>query len=610
MPLTIQAINHKDLYKSKSWTELSDTSLEIVYTQTLANGEPGLHFILQEDVTEFLHSLANTQFLIIGLFVLLGFIGVAATLFILQRNLFSPMKTLKDAMASLADGDLSVDIEGTERTDELGSMTNALMFFIFAFKDSKRLSIESSRIKVALQNAATPMLMLDAETNVIFSNNQMDKLVNQYQHDIATLFIDFDPEKLNGINFGDNFKNFDHNKINSQTELCTREMHAGERRLKIIFAPVISKDDGRIGTVMEWHDLTESYLEEERKQLQMQEVGTILSLASQGDLEARIDIEGKEGFFFSLSDSLNNVMEIMNNTFSEMTTAIELLSQDDLSYQIKGNFPGEFDKIKQSFNKANSDLANTIKDILSMSTAVLSASQEIALGNQDLNDRTVQQAAALEQTSSSMLAIADASESCASEAQSAAVKVDDATKIVESGKSVASRAVIAMTSISESSQEVMSIIDVINEIAFQTNLLALNAAVEAARAGEQGRGFAVVASEVRSLAQRSSSAADQIKKLLETSKRLVSEGTSEVNATGDMLSNIAETITSINSGMKSINIATSQQSQGVHETKLAINQMDDMTQQNAAMVEEIASTSESMVEQAEQMKTAISYFKF
>ena len=1189
--LTISSVNQKTLYKSKNWAPQSDSVLNIVYSPALTNGEPALYLTLQEDVTAFMDSLASTQQLIIGLFVLLGVVGVGVALGLLEINLFAPMKHIQQAMSDIANGDPSVEVTKSNRKDELGSMTNALIYFISVFKESKLISIESSRVKFALKNAATAMMMLDEHDSVIFANDKTRELFTAYETDMKNLFTALNAAELDGLKFNSNFTAISQKSLAIFSEPTVEELTAGSRRLKLIIAPVMDESQQRVGTILEWHDLTEFYREEARKQevvrqqqlklkkeqiiarensrirqsldgvaigvaivnlggdlvyanaslmamarliegvqvaldkkfnmlslsnkaqlethlqagfeqqeinieeqvflvnanpvrdadgvaigttlewtnktsealveseidiiissaskghlneriklqdktgfflsvseklnsllgsvsdslndtelmmnalasgnlthriekqyqgtfgdiakranqtadnleLVMGEVENLVKSASQGDLSNRISMASKEGFFFSLSsnlnslldsvsssltdtqvmmealasgnlnhriktkyqgtygdiankanqtadnlesvmmeveylvksasqgdlenriamttkqgffqslsmnlnilidsvrdsladtqimmealasgnlqhriekkyegtfgdiankanqtadnlgsvmgeveelvksasqgdlenrisvnskegfflslssslnsllnsvsnslgdtqvmmdalasgdlnhrigkkyqgtfgdiankanqtadnlgsvmgeveelvksasqgdlenrisvnskegfflslssslnsllnsvsnslgdtqvmmealasgdlnhriekkyqgtfgdiankanqtadnlksvmgeverlvqsasqgelkvrlstkgkqgfflimsDSLNNLMHTINGTFDEINRVFHNMATGDLSSRVEGSYQGDFDTLKQSVNKTATDLAFSIGDIQDMAISVLGASQEIASGNTNLSDRTEQQSEILESTSSSMEKIGLESKSCDTEASNATHSVKEALAMTESGRKVADRAVNAMENIATSSQEVMSIIQVINGISFQTNLLALNAAVEAARAGEQGKGFAVVASEVRSLAQRSATASHEIKELLEDSHKLVNDGTTEVRSTGEMLSSIADTMANINSSMSVISVSTSQQSQGIEGIMSSVNTMEEMTQQNAAMVVQIASTSESMVEQAKNMKKATGYFK-
>jgi methyl-accepting chemotaxis protein len=240
---------------------------------------------------------------------------------------------------------------------------------------------------------------------------------------------------------------------------------------------------------------------------------------------------------------------------------------------------------------------------------VATASQEIAAGNHDLSARTEQQAAALEQTASSMEQLGATVRQNADSSQQASQLAMDATQIAEKGGNVVGQVVSTMRGINESSHQISAIISVIDGIAFQTNILALNAAVEAARAGEQGRGFALVATEVRSLAGRSASAAREIKTLIQTSLQKVEQGSALVDQAGATMGEVVTSIRRVADIMAGITNASREQASGVTQVGQAISQMDEATQQNAALVEEMAAAANSLNALAQELVHTVAVFK-
>jgi methyl-accepting chemotaxis protein len=258
-------------------------------------------------------------------------------------------------------------------------------------------------------------------------------------------------------------------------------------------------------------------------------------------------------------------------------------------------------------------MAESVRQIMSqvqMTTqAVNTAATEIAQGSADLAQRTEAQAAALEQTASSMEQLTAAIQHSANHATEANQLAGAACQQAEQGGAIVSRAIVAMQGIHQSSRKIAHIIGVIDEIAFQTNLLALNAAVEAARAGEQGRGFAVVASEVRKLAQRSADAAKEIKSLISNSVAQVEEGNHWVNSAGQTLEDILAAAKKVNGIVAEMTVASQEQSRGIEQINKAITQIDQTTQQNAALVEQTATASRTMGDQASQLQHLTEFFK-
>jgi methyl-accepting chemotaxis protein len=254
-------------------------------------------------------------------------------------------------------------------------------------------------------------------------------------------------------------------------------------------------------------------------------------------------------------------------------------------------------------------LNSTLRTILTSVHSIDTASQEIASGNHDLSTRTEMQAGSLEQTASAMETLTAAVKDNASNARQANELAASAATLAASGGKAVDRAVATMEQIKASSRKIVEIIGVIDGISFQTNILALNAAVEAARAGEQGRGFAVVASEVRTLAQRSAAAAKEIKALIAASVAIIDGGSASVNEAGSSMGNIVASVQQVNDIIERISVASSEQAEGIAEVNHAVGQMDDMTQQNSALVEQAAAAAESLHEQTVNLAKAVSIFK-
>ncbi|MGP3593861.1 methyl-accepting chemotaxis protein [Vagococcus sp. WN89Y] len=250
----------------------------------------------------------------------------------------------------------------------------------------------------------------------------------------------------------------------------------------------------------------------------------------------------------------------------------------------------------------------TVSQIRSSAGEIYQGASEIAAGNTDLSSRTEEQAAALTQTAASMEELSAVVKQNADNASEASVLAKNASGAVNQGEEMVQSVIASMKNITESSHKITDIINVIDSIAFQTNILALNAAVEAARAGEQGRGFAVVASEVRNLAQRSAGAAKEIKALINESVTNVNNGYDQVTLTSESMDNILRSVSSVTDIMGEIAAASTEQSKGIGQVGAAISQMDSVTQQNAALVEESSATSSSLEQQAFRLTEIVSVF--
>jgi methyl-accepting chemotaxis protein len=319
--------------------------------------------------------------------------------------------------------------------------------------------------------------------------------------------------------------------------------------------------------------------------------------------QAETEIQAKE------AGERAKVAEEQARAFRAIGKGLTELSEGNLTFRLDERFPDEYREVKDTFNAAIEQLYETIKAIADSSGEVANAAIEISTSTTDLSQRTEEQAASLERTSASMEEISSTVKNNADSARNANQVTASTRECADRGGEVVAHAVKAMSRIEESSTKISDIIGVIDEIARQTNLLALNAAVEAARAGDAGRGFAVVASEVRNLAQRSSEAAKDIKSLIVNSTTQVQEGVDLVNRAGKSLEEIVDSIKQVATIVSEIASASAEQSTGIDHVNTALTQMDEVTQQNAALVEENAATSKVLEQQSAAMAERVGFFK-
>lgn len=294
---------------------------------------------------------------------------------------------------------------------------------------------------------------------------------------------------------------------------------------------------------------------------------------------------------------------------SAIATGLARLAEGDLTYRITETFAPKAQQLKDDFNRAIAELQGTMATIDGAVGAINTGSGEITQAADDLSRRTEQQAASLEETAAALAEVTETVRQTADGARQAARVTGEARAGAEKSGEVVRQAITAMAEIEKSSEQISQIIGVIDEIAFQTNLLALNAGVEAARAGEAGKGFAVVASEVRALAQRSAEAAKEIKSLISTSTQQVEQGVGLVDQTGAVLQQIAQQVTEMSSLVGEIAASAQEQSTALGEVNVAVNQMDHVTQQNAAMVEQSTAASHSLAGEANRLTKLVSKFR-
>ncbi|EOI5816713.1 methyl-accepting chemotaxis protein [Cronobacter dublinensis] len=327
------------------------------------------------------------------------------------------------------------------------------------------------------------------------------------------------------------------------------------------------------------------------------------SLTLWGLISSSIVVIAILGFFtlktiFSIRNQLNGMRHTLE-------TASERL---DLTLCADDSRSDEIGLTAKAYNALAANVASSLAAVEASAQSVSSASGQISAGNEDLSSRTEEQAASLEQTAASMSELSETVRQTAENTQLASQLAKNARDISEDSQSRVNTMLNTMGSIRESSAKITDIIALIEGIAFQTNILALNAAVEAARAGEQGRGFAVVAGEVRTLAQRSSSSAREIKELIENSMQFVEAGSTQAEGVGQNIGKMTDAVRQVTDIVDEISVAAQEQAQGINQVHLAVNQMDDVTQQNAALVQQASAASQSLMEQAASLNQLVGAF--
>jgi methyl-accepting chemotaxis protein len=339
----------------------------------------------------------------------------------------------------------------------------------------------------------------------------------------------------------------------------------------------------------------------------LSDINEVMHQMNDGEFSARVNSPAM-GALLIMKNNINSSMTSLEVAISDVVRVLVAQSGGDLTQSISARYQGQLGLLGQSINTTADKIKVIVTDAVASSRVVNAAADQVSQGSADLSSRVQEQAAALERTSSTMHQMTSAVQSNTRNAQQAAQQADDVREKASQGVAVMQQTIDAMSAIRESSHKISDIVSLIDGIAFQTNLLALNAAVEAARAGEHGRGFAVVASEVRALAGKSAEAAKDIKLLINDSVQRIELGTDLADQSGEMLQEISRAISQVTESVGQIAIASSEQAQGIIDIHRSIHEIDRVTQENAALVEETAAAAGSLDEQAGVLRSNMAFF--
>ena len=519
-----------------------------------------------------------------------------------QRSLLADPSRLP-AKAEIKVGDVEFSVNATMIKGPNGEYMGNMVEWQDITEQRKK-EIEVARLQSAVNGAQANLMLCDEDLNITYANPAVVEMLRNRQTELRAIWPGLDVDKLVGQNIDQFHKNPAHQRrllgdVNSLP--ASAEIKVGDLEFGVNATAILGPNGEYMGNMVEWRDITE------QKDAERQIEGLIEAAVS-GKLDNRLEANRYEGFMFNLATSINKMMDAVVTPIQESTRVLERLAEGDLTNTMDGEFAGEFAIMRDGVNTSINNLLNMVNEIRSTADSINTSANEIAQGNLNLSQRTEEQASSLEETASSIEELTGTVKQNADNAQQANQLAAGARGEAEKGGSVVKNAIEAMGEINQSSKKIADIIGVIDEIAFQTNLLALNAAVEAARAGEQGRGFAVVAAEVRNLAQRSAGAAKEIKTLINDSVQKVEEGSRLVDESGSTLEEIVTSVKKVSDIIAEIAAASSEQSAGIDQINKAVAQMDEMTQQNASLVEEAASASESMDEQARGLTELMTFF--
>jgi len=466
--------------------------------------------------------------------------------------------------------------------------------------DKARINDAITKVQKSLQNAAQAAefnqrirLSLDSLPVCVTVSNAQALLVHATPpaKELLKLFGGpaFDANAFYGNKLSTLFKNPDDATRFDQAVRSgeTVDMEIQGRNLRLLARPVVNDSGQPIGRITHWIDRTDEIHSE-------QEVSAIVAAAANGDLSARIDMQGKSGFFGSLATAMNQLLDVSEGVMTDTAKALESLAQGDLTHRISRDYAGLFGQVKDNANSTAENLTRVISEVRDASDALTGAASQVSATAQSLSQAASEQAASVEETSASMDSMSTSVSHNSENAKITDGMATKASKEATEGGQAVSQTVSAM-------KQIASKIGIVDDIAYQTNLLALNAAIEAARAGEHGKGFAVVAAEVRKLAERSQLAAKEI-------GELAADSVSTAEHAGKLLGEIVPSIQKTSELVQEISAASAEQSESVVQIGGAMGQLSKATQQNASASEELAATSEELSAQAEQLQQSIGFF--
>lgn len=548
-------------------------------------------------------TLKLTEFAVTAIALVLSIVVLRWVLGISLKPLGTAIKTLRDIGA----GDLDTQAWRGEWRGEFAALMSELgemqMQLDQRTQIEQRYAQENNRTLKALDSVANAVMISGADDKIVYLNTAATQLMLNIEAEVRSIQPDFIASQLLGRHI-DVFKQHrqgSESMIDDSGAAHVYELQLGNMVVEMTVNAITENTDQRLGTVVEWRDLTP-----ERRVVD--EVSRVVAGAQCGNLDQSVSLDGKEGVFLALSESVNDMITITRDVIQDTARVLGALANGDLNETIANDYQGAYGALKQDANRTVENLKEVVARIQASTSEVRQAAAEIDNGNQSLGMRTEQTADSLQSTSASIEEITSAVQRSAENLVRASELVNETNSRAENGGAVVDRAIDAMQQINTSSTKISDITTVINEIAFQTNLLALNAAVESARAGEHGKGFAVVASEVRNLASRCAVAAKEIRDLIETSIAKVENGQKLVDQTGANLHDIVDSIREVAALVNDISISGKEQALGLEQINEAVTRIDTATQENAALVREVSSASSLASQQSRELNGTIDFF--
>jgi methyl-accepting chemotaxis protein len=513
------------------------------------------------------------------------------------RTIRTPLADLVTTLRRHEGNDYGDPVPHTGLRNEIGEIARAI--------DQGRLEAGRSALTLSAMNQSPTMLMItDPDEKVSFISATLQTMLKRLEPHFQAATPAFSVEAMLGqhIDYYRTNPNLRRQLIADDGVIRKVRYDVGADAMMVDMAYINDATGRTIGHTLIWRNVTAELQSEA-------EVAAVVDAARNGDFSARLSLDGKDGFVRDIAMGLNQVSTVVEQATTDFARAMQAIAASDLTRPVSGNYHGVFASLKDAINETVERLSATVRTIQLTSADVGLAAREINMGADDLSKRTEEQASSLEETAATTEELAASVKASAQGSRQAAAIADEAMQAAQSGGAIATEAVAAMARIETASQKISDIIRVIDDIAFQTNLLALNAAVEAARAGDAGKGFAVVASEVRTLAQRSSSAAKDISGLISSSNAEVGAGVKLVRQAGEQLDQILAASQKVAGTIAEISAASGEQAGGIDEMSQAVAHLDEMTQANAALAEESAASAASLTGKIGQLNDLVAAFR-
>lgn len=577
------AFNGKDQYLYKDYMK-KPLAIYVTSVKNYKGKTIGVLSVLV-DRSLYASKLSNALIFVIIISLIALSLGIASAYYIasnISRNIYKSIELFESISAGNYDNEIEIKTQ-----DEFGRL--------FSEIDQMQKQIaentgQNARLKVGLDNVSSNIMIAGMDANIIYMNNAVKSFFKDRESELRRKFEGFDVESMIGSSidfFHKNPQKIRHLIENMEGSYSTI-IHLLDFIFELSMTPVVDDNGNRIGTAVEWKDITY----EKKAEINIEHV---IAGAIAGDLTHRMDVEGTDGFIKAVGQGVNTLLDITENILAKISKVLKALAEGYLTEKFSGKYSGEFQEIQDATNLTTDKLYEIMRNISKNIHALVSASQELSSTAQSIAQGASEQASTVDNTRDSLESISEIiRQNTENSKQTEEIATRAASEASEGGKSV-HKTVSAM-------QEIAEKITIIEEIAYQTNLLALNAAIEAARAGEHGKGFAVVASEVRKLAERSQKAAQEIGELASGSVEIAEES-------GKLLDLLVPNIQKTSDLVREISNASQMQSSSVGTIEGSMSDLDQVTQQSASASEELAATAEEVSGQSEHIQIDIGFFK-